>query len=100
MPKRRMTLRMRFLFIRRFGELERYLSDQLQQLGVIAFQFDDFRESRLSLGLLGDPCIYGIFRNTVICCSLDDRYAVIFDAIDNLLLHLQSDAMFFHMLVY
>ena len=30
--------------------------------------------------------------------GLDDRDAIILDAIDNLLLHVVSDAMFFHML--
>ena len=83
-----------------FGKLQGDLSDQMHELGVLPLQLDDFRQRRLPLGLLGDPCVYGVLGNAVVFGGLNDGDAVIFNATDNLLLDFRSRAMFFYIPVY
>ena len=80
-------------------QLESDLANKLHELGVLSLQFDDLRESWLTFGLLGDPAIYGVLFDPMILSRLDDGDTVVFNAVDNLLLHVLSNAMLFHMLV-
>lgn len=79
------------------GQLERYLSHQLQELSVLSLQFDDFRQCRLTFSLLGYPTIYRVLGDAMVFRSINDRNTFVLDAVDNLLLHVVSDAMLFHM---
>lgn len=80
-------------------QLESDLTDELHELSVLSLQFDDFRYGRLTFGLLGDPAIDGVLFDAMVLGGFDDGDAVIFNAVDNLLFHVLSDAMLFHMLV-
>lgn len=81
------------------GQPERHLADELQELSILSLQLDDFRESRLAFRLLGDPAIDGVLGDAVVGGGLHDGYAFVFNAVDNLLLHVLVEAMLFHMLV-
>ena len=80
-------------------QFERDLADELHELGVLSLQLDDLGELWLSFGLLGDPAVYSVLFDTVILGGLHDGDAVVFNAVDNLLLHVEGNAMLFHMLV-
>ena len=80
-------------------QLERDFTDELHELSVLSLQFDDLRYGWLSFGLFGDPSVYGVLFDAVVFGGFNDVDAVILDAVDNLLLHVLSDAMLFHMLV-
>ena len=80
-----------------FRQLECDLSDKLHELSVLSLQLDDLSESRLSFGLLSNPAVYGVLFNAMVLGGLNNGNAVILDAVDNLLLHVVSDAMLFHM---
>lgn len=79
-----------------FRQLEGDLANKLHELNVLSLQFDDFRQSRLAFGLLGDPSVYGVLFDPVVLGGLHDGDAVILDTVDNLLLHVEGNAMLFH----
>ena len=81
------------------GQFERHLANQLQELRILPLQLDDLGECRLTFRLLGDPAIDGVLGNAMVFGGVNDRDAVVLDAIDNLLLHVLGDAVLLHMLV-